>query len=85
MRNNVNIFGNAITVYVFDPNSVKISRVSDVSYLNEPFSFNINAVDAGEGFIRVNIKDPENNDILPEIIEYEDRNYIVSFITNLLG
>jgi hypothetical protein len=60
MKNNVNLFGSAITVYVFDPNNVKISKVTDVSYLNEPFSFNINALDAGEGFIRVNIKGKKN-------------------------
>jgi hypothetical protein len=45
-----------VAIYVFDPDRVKVSDFPEESYINEPFSFNINAVEAGEGFIRVNVK-----------------------------
>lgn len=85
LKANKYVLGSPVVVYVFDPNNVKITKFSEVSFVNRPFSFTINALEAGEGFIRVNIKDPEQNDILPEIIEYEDRNYEVTFNANLIG
>ena len=45
-----------MAVYVFDPDRVKVSDFPEESYIKESFSFNINAIEAGEGFIRVNVK-----------------------------
>lgn len=55
-KDSINALGSPILVYVFDPDRVKVSDFTDESYINQPFSFNINAIEAGEGFIRVNVK-----------------------------
>ncbi len=48
--------GSPIVVYSFDPNQVKVDNVKLESTLNKKFSFNIDASQAGQGFIRVSIK-----------------------------
>ena len=48
--------GSPVVVYVFDPDRVKVSDFPEESFINELFSFTINAIEAGEGFIRVNVK-----------------------------
>jgi len=47
---------NPIKIFTFDPALVKIENLIFDSKTNKPFSFDINASKAGEGFIRVNIK-----------------------------
>ncbi|CAF0722221.1 unnamed protein product, partial [Brachionus calyciflorus] len=74
-----------IVIFASDPNKVRVENLKRESILNQIFSFNIDATQAGEGFIRVNIKDPKLNDILPEINELDDRKYLVSFIPEILG
>ena len=56
LKDGVKALGSPITVYVFDPNLVKIDSLSREGQLGHPFAFNINASEAGEGFIRVNVK-----------------------------
>lgn len=55
-RNGVKIQSEPIVIFVSDPNKVKIENLKKSSTVNKNFSFNIDATQAGEGFIRVNIK-----------------------------
>lgn len=50
------MLGSPIVVFVSDPNEVKVENLEREAVVNKPFSFNIDANQAGEGFIRVNIK-----------------------------
>lgn len=55
-KDGVKVLGSPIIVFVSDPNEVKIENLEREAIVNKPFSFNIDANQAGEGFIRVNIK-----------------------------
>lgn len=55
-KNGVGVLGSPVNIYVSDPVKVKIENLFQEAKLSEPFSFNIDASEAGEGFIRVNIK-----------------------------
>jgi hypothetical protein len=85
LKDGIKAYGSPITIYVFDPNLVKIDNLVREGTVNQPFSFNINASEAGEGFIRVNVKDSQMNDVLPEITEYGDRTYLVKLIPKIHG
>jgi hypothetical protein len=56
LKNGIKSIGSPVTVYVSDPSLVKINNLKYKSKVGEAFSFDIDAIDAGEGFIRVNIK-----------------------------
>jgi hypothetical protein len=56
LKDGLNVLGSPITIYVSDPNRVKIDNLRSEWKLNRPFSFDINATEAGEGIIRVNVK-----------------------------
>lgn len=55
-KNGIRIQRESIAIFVSDPNKVKIENLKKNSFINQKFSFNIDAAEAGEGFIRVNIK-----------------------------
>lgn len=55
-KNGIRLQREVIGIFVSDPNKVKIENVAKNSLVNQKFSFNIDAAQAGEGFIRVNIK-----------------------------
>jgi hypothetical protein len=48
--------GSPILIYSFDPSLVKVDNVKLESVVGRRFSFNIDASQAGQGFIRVSIK-----------------------------
>lgn len=85
LKDGIKAYGSPITIYVFDPNQVRIENLRREGAISQPFSFNINASEAGEGFIRVNVKDAQMNDVLPEITEYGDRTYLVKLIPKING
>ena len=55
-KDGVNVLGSPVVIFVSDPALVKIDNLQLDSKVNQPFSFDIDASRAGEGFIRVNIK-----------------------------
>ena len=56
IKDGLKVLEEPIVIYVSDPNKVKVENLRQESLLNQIFSFNIDASEAGEGFIRVNIK-----------------------------
>lgn len=56
MKNGLEVLGSPINIYVSDPTKVKIEDMMSVSLKDEVYAFEIDASEAGEGFIRVNIK-----------------------------
>ena len=56
MKNGLEVLGSPINIYVSDPAKVKIEDMMHVSLKDEVYAFEIDASEAGEGFIRVNIK-----------------------------
>ena len=56
LKKSVKTIGSPVTIYVSDPSLVKINNLENKSKIGEAFCFDIDAIDAGEGFIRVNIK-----------------------------
>ena len=56
LKDGVNTTGSPVTIYVSDPSLVRINNLKYKSKYGESFSFDIDAIEAGEGFIRVNIK-----------------------------
>jgi hypothetical protein len=56
LKDGLKVIGSPIQIYVSDPNLVKIESLTNEAVISEPFSFNIDASKAGEGFIRVNVK-----------------------------
>jgi hypothetical protein len=55
-KNDSIVVGSPLYVYVSDPNKVKVNKLENKAKVNQVFSFEIDAKEAGEGFIRVNIK-----------------------------
>lgn len=85
LKEGYRVLGNPIRIYSFDPNLVKVENLTFESTVMRKYWFNIDASHAGQGFIRVSIKDSRLNDILPEIDEITDRKYLISFVPNIPG
>lgn len=55
-KSGVKVSADSILIHVSDPNLVKVENLLRESKVDQIFSFNIDASNAGEGFIRVNIR-----------------------------
>ncbi len=56
LKNGLEVLGSPIKIYVSDPVKVKIEDLTTASLKDQIYAFKIDASEAGEGFIRVNIK-----------------------------
>lgn len=70
-KDGLKVMGSPIIIFVSDPNKVKVENLRREARVNQTFSFNIDATQAGEGFIRVNIK----GYLLKTRIKIEFRNF----------